>query len=341
MTRHRIGIVGLGMAARKHALALAELRERAEVAWCWSPSVDRRTAFAATHGLPACETVDRIMDDPTIDLVLVLTPPWTHLDLVRRCAEAGKHVLLEKPIEATLERSEDVVRICAEAGVRLGVVFQNRCRTPHVRLKELVRDGTLGHFVSIGLAMRWWRADSYFEEPGRGMKDRDGGGVLLTQAIHIMDQLMDIAGEPEEAFAFAANSGLRAIDTEDVVSGVLRWKTGTLGTIDATTARFPTTGEQIDIAAEHGSALLERTRLRVWLKSGETIDVSEDASDPRVQGDYLAHRRLIEDMLDAIEQGRPPLANGDESLKVHRLIATLLQPARTSAPIMASLASLR
>ncbi len=325
MTRMRIGIIGLGMAANKHALALAELRDRCEVVACWSPSQARRDAFVAAHGMAVCDTLDEIINDPDIGLVLVLTPPFTHHDLVRRCAERGKHVLLEKPIEGTLERSEEVVRMCADAGVRLGIVFQNRCRTPHVRLKALIKTGILGEAISVSLAVRWWRPDSYFKEPGRGIRDRDGRGVMLTQAIHLMDQMVDLVGMPDEVTGFAATSRLRQIDTEDVVAGAMRWAGGAVGVMDATTARFPTTGESIDIAAEHGSALLERRRLRVWLRDGQTIDVSEDEADPAVAKDYLAHRRLISDMLDAIEQKREPIADGEASLDVHRLIAAFLR----------------
>jgi predicted dehydrogenase len=279
--------------------------------------------------MPVCGALEDIIGDPTIDLVLVLTPPFTHLDLVRRCAEAGKHVLLEKPIEGTLERSRQLVRLCRAHSVRLGIVFQNRFRTPHLRLRELIGKGVLGDPISVSLAVRWWRPDSYFQEPGRGIKSRDGGGVMLTQAIHMMDQMVDLLGAPQSVTAFASTSKLRQIDTEDAVAAALRWTGGAIGVLDATTTRYPTTGEQLDIAAEQGTAVLERTRLRVWLKDGQMIDMSEDPNDPAVAGDYLAHRRLLEDMCEAIEQHRDPLANGEDSMKVHVLIDALLKSAST------------
>jgi UDP-N-acetyl-2-amino-2-deoxyglucuronate dehydrogenase len=313
------------LAANKHALALAHLNDRAEVVAAWSPSQARRDAFAAVHAMPVCDTLDDIIADPSIGLVLILTPPFTHLDLVRRCAAMGKHVLLEKPIEGTLERSEALVRAGEDAGIKLGVVLQNRWRTPHVALRDLIRSGALGELISVNVAIRWWRPDSYFEEPGRGIKDRDGGGVMLTQGIHMMDQLVDLAGCPQRVVGFAATSRLRRIDTEDAVGAALQWTGGAIGVLDATTTRFPTTGEKIDIAAEHGSATLERTRLRAWLKDGRTIDIAEDEADPAVQRDYLAHRRLIVDMLDAIEENRAPGAAGVACLNVHRLIEAILR----------------
>ena len=144
--------------------------------------------------VPVSDSLDPLLDDASVDLVLILTPPWTHLDLVRRCAERGKAVLLEKPIEATLERSEQVVALCEAAGIPLGVVFQNRTRSPHQRLRALIGDGRLGDLVSAAATVRWWRAPEYYAEAGRGLKDRDGGGVLLTQAIHVLDQLLDLTG---------------------------------------------------------------------------------------------------------------------------------------------------
>lgn len=331
LARRRIGLVGLGMAVNKHVLALRELTNRAEIVAGWSPSLARRSAFAAQYGLATAGSLDAILDDATIGIVFILSPPWSHLELVERCAAAGKHVMLEKPVEATLDRAERLVRLCEEAGVALAVVLQNRFRSPHLRLRALLAGGALGQPISTSLAMRWWRPDSYFAEAGRGMKERDGGGVLLSQAIHTMDQLVDLFGLPTEAGGFHATSPLRPIDTEDVVAGAVRWAGGAIGTINATTTSFPTIPERIDVAAEHGSAMLERTRLRVWLRDGTVIDEQEDAALPAVAGDYLAHRRLIEDMLDALDDGREPACSGRSALGVHRLIEALMRSGATRA----------
>src|SRR5262249_10122749 len=162
-----------------------------------------------------------------------LTPPWAHLDLTRRCAAAGKHVLLEKPIEATLARAIETVEACERAGVRLGIVFQHRFRDGAVKLREILP--RLGRLLSCSASGRWWRSDEYFAQAGRGMKARDGGGVLVTQAIHTLDMFLSLTGPVAEVTAFHANAGLRKIDTEDVVGAALRFAKGALGVIDATT----------------------------------------------------------------------------------------------------------
>ena len=326
--RHLVALIGLGAAANKHVMALRALGERAEIAAAWSPTADRRAAFAKQYGVPVVETADAIFADRTIDTVFVLSPPWSHLDWAERCAASGKHVVLEKPVEATLERAERLVARCQQGGVTLAVVLQNRFRTPHLRLREWLQPKRLGRPISVSLSMRWWRPLDYFEN-GRGMRARDGGGVLLSQAIHTMDQLVDLFGLPSEVVGFAVDSKLRAIDTEDVVAAALRWRNGAVGTLDATTAAFPRQPERIDVACENGSAVLERTRLQAWLHDGTTLDVAEDPADAAVAADYLAHRRLIADVFDAIDGNRPSAVDGVSALGVHRLIDALLRSSNT------------
>ena len=316
-----VGMIGLGMAAEKHALALADLAGRAGLRACWSPSAARRAGFASRHGVPVADTLEAVLDDPAIGLVLVLSPPWSHLDLVRACAERGKHVLLEKPVEATVARAEALVAACADARVRLGVVFQNRFRAPYRRLAPLLRAGALGQPVSVATTVRWWRPDSYYREPGRGRMEHDGGGVLLTQAIHTLDLLLALVGEPETVVGLHATSPGRAIDTEDVAVGLLRWAGGALGVVDATTAAFPTTPERIDIAATEGSARLERNTLVVTFRDGRRIEV---APDEPPEPEHAPHRRLLEDMLDAIAEGREPECGAAAGLAAQRLVARLL-----------------
>lgn len=320
----RVGLLGLGMAVEKHVRALRDLAGRVEIVAGWSPTEARRRSFSERTGIATVDSEEAIIADPSMDLVFVLTPPWSHLPLVERCAAAGRHVLLEKPVEATLERAERLVQICESAGVQLGIVVQNRFRSPHQRLRDLLASGALGRLLSVSLAMRWWRPDSYYAEAGRGTRARDGGGVLLSQAIHTLDQLVDLFGTPALVTGFSATSPLRAIDTEDVVAAAVRWPGGALGTIDATTTSFPTIPERIDIAATGGSARLERKRLRVWLRDGPEIDEAEDESDPAVVSDHLAHRRLIEEMLAAIAGRRAPAMSGRSALGVHRLIEAVL-----------------
>jgi UDP-N-acetyl-2-amino-2-deoxyglucuronate dehydrogenase len=330
--RHRAAVVGLGMAHRPHLQGLRELKDRVEIAAAYTPSPSRRASFAkANPDLAVCDSLERILDDASIDVVLVLTPPRTHLDLVERCAAAGKHVLLEKPVEVTAARATRAVEAMERAGRRLAIMLQHRFRQGSRHLGDLMRAGALGNLLSGSASIRWWRPPEYFAEPGRGMKDRDGGGVLLTQAIHTLDLFLSLAGSVERVAAMAVTSPLRRIDTEDVVAAAIAFRGGAIGTIDATTVAYPGFSERIELACAKGTAVLTAGNLVIHWKDGREERHGSDqgsggGADPMAFS-HDAHKALIADFLDAIDQGREPEVSGREALKVHVLIEALLASA--------------
>lgn len=184
MRKTRIAIVGAGLAATPHARALNDLHDEVKVVGAVGRSRERLERFARQYDFPIGESFKAVLEDPSVDAIIVLTPPHTHLGLVVQAAAARKHVLLEKPLDISMQRAERLVKACRDAGVQLGVVFQNRFRPAVQRLAALVHDGALGALAYAGLDLRWWRPQSYYDEPGRGTYARDGGGVLMTQAIH-------------------------------------------------------------------------------------------------------------------------------------------------------------
>ena len=198
-----IGIIGLGMASAPHAKSLLDLKSRARSSQPSVLSSERREAFAAAYGFPVRDSAEAIFDDPAVEALLLLTPPNTHLDLVRRAASAGKHILLEKPLEISLERAEELVTVAEKAGIKLGIVLQHRFRPISIALSGLIREGRLGDIVSASARLYNWRPQSYYDQPGRGTKARDGGGVLLTQAIHTLDLMISLAGLPVEVTGYA------------------------------------------------------------------------------------------------------------------------------------------
>jgi len=338
--RRRIGVVGLGMASAPHAQSLIDLAGRVEVAGCFSPSAERRAAFAARHGLPVVDRLESLLEDPSLSAVLLLTPPDSHAALVARCAAAGKHVLLEKPLDATPEGARAVVSAMEKAGLTLGVVLQHRFRASVERLAALMRDGTLGRPLTAAVSVRWWRDTAYYAQPGRGMKARDGGGVLLTQAIHTLDAFVGLVGLPDQVAGFAATSALRKpdMDTEDMVAVALRFGNGMLATVNATTAVYPGYPERIEIAGTEGSAVLAGDRLEVQLVDGERIDAGADGATLGGGADPMAfshqhHRAVLSDFLDALDEGRRPRVDGREALKVHRLIEAMLEASEKCASV--------
>lgn len=325
-----IGIVGLGMAVAPHMRAIRDLEAAARVRLIggFAPSAARREAFAAHWGAPVFDSLDALLAQPGLGLVIVLTPPGAHLPVAEAAAAAGKHMLVEKPLEITAARAEALVAMAARAGVTLGVVFQHRFRPGALRLRQAIVGGELGQLLSCSAQIRWWRDAAYFAQPGRGTKARDGGGVLLTQAIHTLDLLLHLAGPVAEVGGFARTSPLRAIDTEDIVAAALRFTNGAIGVLDATTVAEPGFPERIEIAGTGGAASLVAERLELHVK-GRPVEVLDrglaggGGADP-MAFDHGPHRAMITEMLDAIVEGRAPMNAGATGLAPQRLIEAVL-----------------
>ena len=324
----KVGIVGLGMAVTPHAKSLVDLKDRVQVAYVFSPSAQRRSAFAARFPFPQCERLETILEDRSVDAVLVLTPPHTHLDIVSRCAAAGKHVLLEKPLEVSTAKAEELVQRCK--GVKLGVVLQHRFRPAAEKLRERLAD--LGEIISASAAIPNWRPQSYYDQPGRGTRARDGGGVLLTQGIHTLDLFLSYTGEAAEVRSFVTTTPVHRMETEDLAVAAVRFASGALGTVSATTAAYPGFAERIELIGTRGSALLEGASLRMQFTDGSSFEWKSDSGGGGTGADPMAfphdwHRGVLADFLDSIEQDREPRVSGVEALKVHRFIDRILQSA--------------
>jgi UDP-N-acetyl-2-amino-2-deoxyglucuronate dehydrogenase len=329
----KVGIVGLGMAVTPHARSLLDLKDRVQVAAAYSPSPARRQAFAAKFDFPLVEKLEAILDDRAIDAVLVLTPPNTHLELVQRCAAAGKHVLLEKPLEVSTARAEQLVD--SARNVKLAICLQHRFRPAAEKLHELVKGGKLGQLVSATAAIPNWRPQSYYDQPGRGTRARDGGGVLLTQGIHTLDLFLSYTGEAAQVLSFVTTTPVHRMETEDLCAAAVRFRNGALGVVHATTAAYPGFPERIELIGTKGTALLQGTELRAQFLDGEAVELKTESGGGGTGADPMAfphdwHRGVLADFLDAIEKGRAPRVSGAEALKVHRFIDLLLQTPRSA-----------
>ena len=324
----RVALVGLGMAVTPHAKSLVDLKDRAQVAYAYSPSPERRNGFAARFPFPQCDRLETILDDRSVDAVLVLTPPNTHLEIVERCAAAGKHVLLEKPLEISTPRAEQLVRKMSH--LKLGVVLQHRFRPAAEKLRERLKD--LGQIVSASAAIPNWRPQSYYDQPGRGTRGRDGGGVLLTQGIHTLDLFLAYAGEPVEVKSFVTTTPVHQMETEDLVAAAVRFKSGAIGTVHATTTAYPGFPERIELIGTQGTAWLEGTSLKMQFLDGNSFETKTESGGGGTGADPMAfphdwHRSVLQDFLDSIERNREPRVSGAEALKVHRFIDRILQSA--------------
>lgn len=328
-----VGVIGLGMAVTPHMLALRDLAKagRIRIIGGHAPSAARRDAFAARWSAPVFDTLDALLAAPGLDLVLILAPPGEHLPLAEKVAAAGKHMIVEKPLERTLARAEALVAAADRGGVHAAVCFQHRFRPGALELARRLRADELGKPLSASASIRWWRDANYFAQPGRGTMLRDGGGVLLTQAIHTMDLLLHLMGPVRDVAGFAMNAGLRANDTEDVAAAAIRFENGALGVIDATSVARPGFPERIEIAGTNASAVLIGNRLEWYAgdNAPEVIDPGNGTgggADP-MAFDHGPHRALIAEMIDAISEGRAPSNDARSALPVQRLIESWLSVA--------------
>lgn len=339
MSRLRIGIVGLGMAVTPHAKGLVDLQDQIEVAGAYSPSPERRAAFGARFPFPLCDDLEALLADESVTAMLVLTPANTHLDVARRCAQAGKHVLLEKPIDITTARAKDLVATCRAAGVTLGIVLQHRFKPAAVALAEQLDSGRMGEIVGCSTVIRLWRPQSYYDEPGRGSFARDGGGVLLSQGIHTLDLMLSLAGPITEVGGYALTSPVHRMETEDMVCAAVRFANGAVGTIDATTAAYPGFPERIELICRHATASLVGTALDIAWHDGTRTTTAPDRSAGGTGADPMAfphdyHRAVMADFAEAIRQKRPPRITGEEALRVHHLIDALIAAGQSSGRVM-------
>ena len=324
-----VALVGLGPGALPHLRSLQDLKERIELRYAFTrqPRADRIQAY--TGPVHLTDSLELILQDPEVQAVIVASPASTHLDICQRCFAAGKHVLLEKPLELNLERSTKLVELAAQSGLQLGVVLQHRFREASQVLQKLLIDGRLGEVQAASIRVPWWRSQSYYNEPGRGTLARDGGGVLLTQAIHTLDLFRSLVGIQSVKSAVVRHTQLHQMETEDYVSALLVLGNGAPGDLMATTAMYPGFPETIDIMGTLGSARLTGANLQVNFLEGAPVNICSEGGTGSgansMDFSHEPHRELITDFIDAVHQKRPPRVSGADALKTHLVIDELLR----------------
>lgn len=332
-----IGVVGIGMAAKPHMKSLQDLSETVDVRGIYSRQPGPRAAFCREWGFAEATSFEALIEDPALDALILMTPANARVEMAEAAAKAGKHILMEKPVERTTAAAELVVSACDAANVKLGIVFQHRFRAGSLALKKLIEDGGLGKLASAYLVVPWWRQQSYYDEPGRGTLARDGGGVLISQAIHSMDLLLSLTGPVAEVQAIAGTSILHEMETEDFVGAGVRFVNGALGSIMATVTNFPGEAEYMVLNFEKVTAKISGSVLTLNWFDGRSETIGEDVStgggaDP-MDFPHDWHQAQIEEFIDAVKTDRQPVSNGHSALEVHRLIEALLTSSKEGRKI--------
>lgn len=326
-----VALIGAGMVAATHAAALRDA-PGLRLQGVWSRNSDRAAALAEAHGARIYQRVEEVAADTVVDFVIVLTPPNARVDLIAPLLAARKPILMEKPVARDGLEARAVVDQCAAAGVPLGIVFQHRMRAASQAAAALVAGGKLGKLGLAEIAVPWWRDQAYYDEPGRGTYARDGGGVLISQAIHTLDLALSLTGPVASVQAMTATTRLHEMEAEDFATACLRFANGAVGSLVASTASFPGAAESIRLHFERASLHLEAGVLTVTHRDGRMETYGAEATtgggaDP-MAFTHDWHQSVIEDFADAVRTGRDPLVTGQAALVVHDLIDAITRSAR-------------
>ena len=345
----KVGIIGCGAISRNHIEAVQAI-PGAEVSAVCDVDGAKASETAAKYGISSSFTsVDEILASG-VDIVAVCTPHPTHETVVLAAAAAGVHVLCEKPIAIELDSAQRMIDACESAGVQLGVLFQRRFWPVAQKMKKELVDGSLGQPVMGQCTVALYREHSYYTAtPWRGTWAADGGGVLMTQAIHYIDLLCWLLGEPVEVFGYT-NSFKHGdnIEVEDSAVATVRFESGALATISATTAAEPALGAQVQVMGTKGATMTilefpEGTDCRLIVRSeNDTVettpshpaDLYPNADLSTINGALIPyHTAQIADFIDALNEGRPPLITGRDATRALKVLLGVYESAATHQPV--------
>ena len=339
----KFGIIGAGAIARIHAQAIGAMRN-GELAAVTARHLEHARQITDEFGGRAYDDVADMLADPAVQVVTIATPSGAHLGPTLAAAEAGKHVLVEKPLEVTVDRIDRMIAACEKAGVMLGAILNRRFNPAVDALKRAVDEGRFGRLTLCSAYVKWWRTQAYYDAKAwRGTWALDGGGALMNQSIHTIDQLLYFAGDVRRVSAFTARVAHEGIEVEDVGVAVLEFANGARGVIEGTTAAWSPTGHQaeVQLCGTSGSVFLADQALRLWqFRDDRPEDAqarTELMADPTQAGlgaadpaaiTAIMHRRNFEHFVDAVE-GRCELkVSGQEARRAVELITTIYASAK-------------
>jgi predicted dehydrogenase len=341
------GIIGGGMIAEFHAKGAAE-SEKGKIVAVADVNLDIAAEFAekAAPEAKPYGNVDEMLKDPDVQVVCICTPSGMHSDLAVKAAQAGKHVLTEKPLDITAAKMTKMVTACRNQEVKLGVVLQRRSFEASRKVKQTIESGVLGKLVLGDMSQKCYRSQQYYDSGGwRGTWKIDGGGACMNQAIHGIDLLTWFMGEVESIFAYADHL-VRKIEVEDTMVAAIKYKSGAFGTLTCTTSCNPGENLMVNIHGSRGTLMLEDANITRWAISNSEDELAEDdqqmlssdqkegqgVADPRAIS-HAGHTFHIDDMARAVIEDREPFCNGEDARKAVDLILAIYKSAQTGKEV--------
>ncbi len=336
--KFKIGIIGMGMIGEHHAKAIAEIDE-AELIAIQCRTANKGVELSKSLNVTYYPDYMDMVNDKNIDIIDVCLPSGMHMEAAVKAAESGKHVIVEKPIDITLEKADKIINTCKECGIKLGIIFQSRFAIANQKLKDAVTNGELGKIVLGDAYIKWHRPQSYYDSRDwRGTLKGDGGAALINQSIHTIDLLQWFMGPVKRIYGKIATL-THDIEGEDVGTAVLEFENSALGVIEGSTSVYPGYPQRIEIHGAKGSVITEADEIINWAIEGkEPFKAEEDkghgtgASDPMAIS-FEKHRRQIQDFIDAIKEDREPLVNGEEGRKALEIVIGIYKSSKEGQPV--------
>ena len=343
-TAIRFGIIGAGVAGRYHAQAIAQTPGARLMAVC-AGHPERATALADAFNARVEPDVAALLACDDIDAVCICTPSGQHAEQGIAAAKAGKHVLVEKPLAITLADADALIDACRTAGVHLGVALQRRTDPDFCAAREAIAAGALGRLILGVITIPYLRTQKYYDSAAwRGTWTLDGGGALMNQGIHLVDLLIWLMDDEVVEVQARTATLAHTIEVEDCAGATLRFASGALGTIAATTAAAPGFPHRVEVYGTQGGIQIEGEAIVRW----ETIHHAPPASLHVTSGSgrqeagagayptgisAIGHTRILGDFVAAIRECRQPLVSGSEARRALAVVLAIYESAREGKPV--------
>lgn len=351
----RIAIIGPGKVAHLHAKAALQTPDTQLVA-VYGRTYRKAEEFANQYGIPAYSDIYDMVDRENVDLCIVCTPHPAHRDPAVAALDAGSHVLVEKPLAASIEDCDAMIEAAQRNGRQLGVISQRRFYAPSMRIRKAIDTGQIGAPALGTIQMLGWRDEAYYQsDPWRGSWSGEGGGVLVNQAPHQLDLLLWYMGEAESVFGIWNNINHPYIEVEDTAVAIVRFKNGGLGNIVVSNAQKPGLFGKVHIHGQNGasvgvqtdggsmfiagrSSITEPPVNDIWSVPGEETALPQFVAEDTeffttIDAMTYFFGLQIADFRDAIREGRPPLVTGDDGRRVVALFQAIYESTRTGLPV--------
>ena len=326
----RFGVVGLGMgASRARTVAQTEGAELVAVA---DINEERGLKAKEEHGCEWYDDYAKMLERDDIEVVMVMTPSGMHADMGAQAAAAGKHVVTTKPMDIRLDKADMLIEVCKKAGVTLAVDFNNRyCPFIH-KIRAAIEQGLFGKLILGEARLKWWRAQSYFDDGWHGTWAQDGGGSLMNQTVHWADLLQWVMG-PVESVLGRFGVFAHDIESEDLTMAMLRFKSGAVGTMLSTTTYPSSLPARLEVHGDKGGVVAVGTEYESWMTKSEFNERPGEGNPDDFPYEYTGPANVVEEMIGVLRDGKQPVCPGEEGRRSLELVLAIYESGRRGEEI--------